>query len=115
MTVGFERDDPRKREPQALGDVIRGVLGSGRMRAGMALGRLARSWDQVVGGGRLAEATAPVGLERGGLRVSATSSAWAAQVTFLSDDIRRRANEILGSDEVSSVHVVVDGTGTRRH
>jgi hypothetical protein len=39
--------------------------------------------------------------------VSAESSSWAAQATFLADEIRRRANEILGSEEVVSVRVVV--------
>jgi hypothetical protein len=106
--VGSGSADDRRKEPQALGDVIRGVLGSGPMRSGMALGRLARSWDRVVGE-RLAGRSAPKRLERGGLVVSAASSSWAAQVTFLSQEIRRRANDILGSEEVRSVRVVVDG------
>jgi hypothetical protein len=106
--VGSGSADDRRKEPQALGEVIRGVLGSGPMRSGMALGRLARSWDRVVGE-RLAGRSAPKRLERGGLVVSAASSSWAAQVTFLSQEIRRRANGILGSEEVRSVRVVVDG------
>lgn len=106
--AGSGRAEGRREEPEALGEVIRGVLGSGPMRSGMALGRLARSWDQVVGE-RLAARSAPVGLERGGLAVSAATSSWAAQVTFLSRDIVRRANEILGSEEVFSVRVLVAG------
>lgn len=105
--MGSGSADDRRKEPQALGDVIRGVLGSGPMRSGMALGRLARSWDRVVGE-QLAGRSAPKRLERGGLVVSAASSSWAAQVTFLSQEIRRRANGILGSEEVRSVRVVVD-------
>jgi hypothetical protein len=80
------------------------------MRSGMALGRLARSWDQVVGE-RLAGRSAPVSLEKGGLVVSAASSSWAAQVTFLSREIVRRANDILGFEEVHSVRVLVAGDG----
>jgi predicted nucleic acid-binding Zn ribbon protein len=80
------------------------------MRSGMALGRLARSWGHVVGE-QLAGRTAPVSLERGGLVVSAASSSWAAQVTFLSRDILRRANDILGSEEVHSVRVLVATDG----
>jgi predicted nucleic acid-binding Zn ribbon protein len=106
--VGSGPADERRKEPQALGEVIRGVLGSGPMRSGMALGRLARSWDSVVGK-RLAERSTPMRLERGGLVVSAASSSWAAQVTFLSQEIRRRANHILGSEEIRSVRVLVDG------
>jgi predicted nucleic acid-binding Zn ribbon protein len=99
--------DEGRKEPQALGEVIRGVLGAGPMRSGMDLGRLARSWDRVVGE-RLAERSSPRRLERGALVVSAESSSWAAQVTFLAQEIGRRANEILGSEEVRSVRVVVD-------
>ncbi|HZA26835.1 MAG TPA: DUF721 domain-containing protein [Actinomycetota bacterium] len=100
--------DGRRAEPEALGEVIRGVLRAGPMRSGMALGRLARSWDQVVGE-RLAGRSAPVRLEGGRLVVSAASSSWAAQVTFLTEEIRRRANDLLGSEEVRSVQVLVDG------
>jgi hypothetical protein len=99
--------DEGRKEPQALGEVIRGVLGAGPMRSGMALGRLARSWDRVVGE-RLAGRCSPRRLERGALVVAAESSSWAAQVTFLAQEIGRRANEILGSEEVRSVRVVVD-------
>jgi hypothetical protein len=77
------------------------------MRSGVALGRLSRAWDQVVGE-RLAGRTTPVRLERGTLAVSASSSSWAAQETFLAGDIRRRANDILGFEEVHTVRVVVD-------
>jgi predicted nucleic acid-binding Zn ribbon protein len=105
--VASGRADEGRREPQPLGEVIRGVLGSGPMRSGMALGRLARSWDRVVGE-RLATRSAPMRLEGGGLVVSAASSSWAAQVAFLSQEIRRRANDILGSEEVHSVRVLVD-------
>jgi hypothetical protein len=104
--VGSGSADERRKEPQALGEVIRGVLGTGPMRSGMALGRLARSWDQVVGE-RLAGRSSPLRLERGGLVVSVASSSWGAQVTFLAEEIGRRANDILGSEEVRSVRVVV--------
>jgi hypothetical protein len=107
MTAESEGGESEAREPQALGDVIRGVLGTGRMRSGVALGRLARAWDQVVGE-RLSARSIPVRLEGGGLVVSAASSSWAAQVTFLSEDIRRRANGVIGWEEVQSVRVVVD-------
>lgn len=89
-----------------MGEVIRGVLGTGPLRGGVALGRLARSWDRVVGE-RLAGRSTPVRLERGSLVVSVESSSWAAQATFLAEEICRRANETLGSEDVRSVRVVV--------
>jgi Dna[CI] antecedent, DciA len=39
--------------------------------------------------------------------VEARSGAWGAQLQFLSEDIRRRANETLGGDAVERVRVVV--------
>jgi predicted nucleic acid-binding Zn ribbon protein len=89
-----------------IGSVIRAALARPRMRRGMALGRLAASWDRVVGP-RLAEVTAPVSLEAGRLVVSASTAAWGAQVRFLAGDVVRRTNEALGSEEVRSVTVVV--------
>lgn len=106
--AGSDRGDDRRTEPESVGEVIRGVLGTGPLRGGVALGRLARSWDRVAGE-RLAARSSPARLDRGALVVSAESSSWAAQATFLADEIRRRANEILGSEEVVSVRVVVGG------
>ncbi len=82
------------------------------MRAGIALGRLTRSWSSVVGE-RLAPETSPGALDRGRLVVSASTTGWAAQAAFLKDEICRRANEVLGSKEVATVVVVVDGRGTK--
>ena len=78
------------------------------MRRGVALGRLARAWPQVVGED-LARQTAPRALEGGSLLVGAASAAWGSQVRFLAPEIRRRANDALGADEVRTVHVTVDG------
>lgn len=89
-----------------LGEVLRQLLGDRGMRRGVALGRLTREWERVVGP-KLAAETAPVGLDDGGLVVAATSSAWAAQLQFLSREVGRRANEVLGRDEVRGVRVVV--------
>jgi predicted nucleic acid-binding Zn ribbon protein len=105
--VAGSADRPR-REPAGapIGAVIREFLAQPRLRRGLALGRLAGSWDQVVGS-RLAEETEPVSLEAGRLVVAATTAAWAAQVRFLARDVARRADQVLGSEEVRSVAVVV--------
>jgi predicted nucleic acid-binding Zn ribbon protein len=77
-----------------------------RFRRGLALGRLARSWVDIVGPG-LARETEPFSLEDGGLVVSVSTGAWGAQVRFLAHEIRRRANEVLGAEEVQLVRVTV--------
>lgn len=92
--------------PQGIGEVVRALLGEGRMRRGLSLGRLARSWEQVVGP-ELAAETAPRALDQGGLLVAASSPGWGTQVRFLSEQIRRRANAVLGNDEVRRVSVIV--------
>jgi hypothetical protein len=107
--AGFGRPDEERGNPQPLGEVLRGFLGTESMRVGMALGRLARSWNSVVGD-RLAPETSPRALDRGRLVVSASTAAWAVQAAFLKGDICRRANEVLGSKEVASVVVVVGRT-----
>lgn len=76
------------------------------MRRGMALGRLVRAWEDVVGP-RLARETRPLALDEGGLVVAASSAAWGSQVRFLAQEVRRGANRALGSEEVRSVRVVV--------
>jgi predicted nucleic acid-binding Zn ribbon protein len=106
------RDSGRSDEMKPVGGVLREAMGSERFRRGLALGRLARSWDEVVGP-RLARETEPLSLEEGGLVVSVSSGAWGAQVRFLAHEICRRANEVLGTEAVSAVRVTVGRSGRR--
>lgn len=92
--------------PEEIGAVVRSLLGEGRMRRGVALGVLVRSWGAVVGG-ELAAHTAPRALEAGSLVVAAATPGWAARARFLSHDIRGRANRVLRGERVTSVKVVV--------
>jgi predicted nucleic acid-binding Zn ribbon protein len=87
--------------------VVLGELsGETTLAGGMRLGRLARQWPSVVGA-RLGEECVPVALRQQTLVVRATSSAWAAQLSFLSEEIRTRSNEALGGPFVRSVRVVL--------
>jgi hypothetical protein len=104
--VSARGEDPGPRGPERVDSVIREVLDEPALRGGLALGRLVRSWDRVVGS-RLAMETAPWALEGPGLVVAASSPAWAAQVQFLAPEVRRRANEELGAERVGSVRVIV--------
>ena len=99
------RDEARERvEP--VGSIVRRMLSGSQMRRGMAVGRLVRAWEDIVGE-RLAAETQPLGLEEGTLIVAASSSGWASQVKFLTAEIARRAGAQLGSKEVRNVRVVV--------
>lgn len=102
--------DERRSEPTEVGEVLRGLLADRGMARGLRLGRLVTAWEEVVGE-RLAEETRPVSLDEGGLVVAASGPGWAAQVRFLSEEIRRRTNRILGGEEVSAVRIVVGARG----
>lgn len=97
---------PRADEPSGIGSVIQQILGTPRLRRGLALGRLSRAWADVAGEA-LAKQTEPVSLDEAGLVVGASSPAWGAQVRFLAEDIRRRASEALDGLPVGPVRVVV--------
>jgi predicted nucleic acid-binding Zn ribbon protein len=95
------------REGEELGTILDGMLVQRPWRSGMALGELARRWTDVVGD-RLARECEPVGLENGALLVRASSSAWAAQIGFLAEEVRSRAERVIGEGSVASVRVAVD-------
>jgi predicted nucleic acid-binding Zn ribbon protein len=61
-----------------------------------------------VVGVRLAQECRPVSLADGTLLVEVSTAAWAVQLRFLEEEIRRRANETIGSGTVRLVRVVVD-------
>jgi predicted nucleic acid-binding Zn ribbon protein len=102
------RRDERSLEEARLGDVLEGLMRERTFARGVPIGRLASQWTAVVGP-RLASETAPVTLEQGVLVVAASSGPWGAQARFLGEEIRRKANEALGTDEVTRVQVVVRG------
>jgi predicted nucleic acid-binding Zn ribbon protein len=88
------RASGRSDEPQALGVVLDALGAERRLAAGLILGNLGRRWHAVVGE-RLAEESAPAGLEGGVLLVKASSAAWAAQIKFLAKEIREAANRVI--------------------
>lgn len=104
---GFRhRKDERTLHETPIGEVVAGLLRERAFARGMPIGRLASGWADVVGP-RLAAESAPVSLEGGVLIVAATTGPWGAQVRFLADQIRGRANEALGASSVATVRVVV--------
>jgi predicted nucleic acid-binding Zn ribbon protein len=101
------RADERTMSDTPIGSIVDELLVRERAFArGLPIGRLAAEWDGVVGP-RLGSESAPVSLEGGLLVVAASSGPWGAQVRFMTDEIRRRANERLGSQIVAKVKVVV--------
>ena len=104
---GFRRrKDERTLHETPIGEVVDGLLREKTFARGMPIGQLASGWADVVGP-RLAAESAPVSLEGGILVVAATTGPWGAQVRFLAERIRVRAEEALGAGSVATVRVVV--------
>jgi hypothetical protein len=104
---GFRsRKDERSLHESRLGDVVDALLNEPAFARGMPIGQLAARWSDVVGP-RLAAESAPVSLDQGVLVVAATTGPWGAQVRFLAEEIRRRAEGSLGAGSVVRIHVVV--------
>ena len=83
-------DEPEYEEPVAVTAALDRVLrslrgGAGRREVGGVFGR----WEEAVGPA-VAAHVRPVRLERGTLLVEVDDPAWATQVRFLADDVRRR-------------------------
>lgn len=104
---GFRKPSKdRTGEPVALGDLLDGLLAQRPLQTGARVGRLVNDWGRVVGQ-RLADESAPAGLEGGTLTIAVRSSAWGTQLEFLADEVRRKVNTELGSQEVKRVRIVV--------
>ena len=104
---GFRRrsGDPSS-EPVELGDVIDNLMADQVFARGMPVAHLAAAWTSIVGE-RLASETAPASLEAGVLTVTATSGPWGAQARFLHEEIRRRADEALGANQITAIRIIV--------
>jgi predicted nucleic acid-binding Zn ribbon protein len=93
----------------ALDGLLRSMRGgASRAEVGGVFGR----WDDAVGP-MIAANVRPVRFEQGSLLVEVDDPAWATQVRFLTDDIRRRLREESGV-EVASVDVRVRRAGRGR-
>jgi hypothetical protein len=104
---GFRyRKDERTLHETPIGEVVDGLLKERAFARGVPIGQLASGWADVVGP-RLAAESAPLTLEGGVLVVAATTGPWGAQVRFLADQIRIRAEEALGAGSVATVRVVI--------
>jgi hypothetical protein len=96
------RDQPRWRWRWApadgsarAGDAIARVVARYGCAQDIREHRIATRWPEIVG--RLvASRTWPDGLDRGALWVEVKSSAWMHQLSFLREEIVRRANEVVG-------------------
>jgi hypothetical protein len=107
---GFgRRKDGRSSDAVSIGDIVDGLMAEDVFARGMPVAELARAWPEIVGE-RLARETCPVSLEGGLLTVGVSNGPWGAQVRFLHEEIRRRADAALGGGKVLRVQIVVRPT-----
>lgn len=101
---GYSGARPDPRDPQGIESVLRKVLGNLGWNAGMSTGRVLEEWDEIVGE-RVATHCRPVSFEEGVLVVSASSSAWAAQMRMLTPQLITSIEEHVGAHVVSELRV----------
>ncbi|ATG56371.1 RNA-binding protein [Brachybacterium ginsengisoli] len=101
---GYSGSRPDPRDPQGIDSVLKKVLGSLGWHAGMNAGRVLEEWDDIVGE-RIAQHCRPVSFEEGVLVVSASSSAWAAQLRMLTPQLITTIEERVGSHVISELTV----------
>ena len=90
--------------PSRLGDLFRKVLPGLRLERAAEAGLLSARWREVVGDA-VADHAEPTSLRAGVLRVRTDSPVWAAEIGYLSEMIKERANALLGAAVVSEVRL----------
>ena len=108
--------------PARLRDLLGGVGARIGLEDARATGLLWTRWAEIVGD-TVATNAEPTSLKKGILRVRATSPGWAQELTYLTSEIRTRANAIAGSEVVREVRIwtgpgevvqATDGASKRR-
>ena len=102
---GFERRrDDRSKDPVPIWSVVDALMAEDLLARGRPLAQLVSAWPSIVGE-RLARECAPIALEDGVLSLGVSNGPWGAQVKFLHEEIRRKADEAVGG--VRAIRVLV--------
>jgi predicted nucleic acid-binding Zn ribbon protein len=94
------------RRPEALGSLLEGFVASRRWETRVRGATVFSRWTDIVGPD-LAARCEPVRLARGNLLVRAENASWATQLKYMLTHVAEKANDVLGSDMVRQVSVVV--------
>ncbi len=107
----WQPDLPKKRRsPTPLGELVAPARETFAKRAGVAIDR--ETWRRAVGD-RIAARTEPGWLKGSVLTVLAASSAWAQELSLLSEDIKRRLAQ--HGLELRGIRFLVQGGAGYRH
>jgi hypothetical protein len=104
-----------KDEPIRIKDALAPLGRKLGLRSPAEAARVFSRWEDVVGSG-VASHAHPSSLKGGVLRIVAESSVWATEISYLAEEIKKRANEVAGAPVVSEVRVWTGkgGSGTSR-
>jgi hypothetical protein len=90
--------------PPRLADLLEPAARRAGIDDGARTGQVWSKWSSIVGP-EIALHAEPSSLRGGTLRVRADSPAWATELGYLGDEIKRRTNEIVGAALVKEVQV----------
>jgi predicted nucleic acid-binding Zn ribbon protein len=90
--------------PVRLRELLDGVSRRFGVGAAADTGVLWSAWGDLVGDAMAAHVE-PTSLRGGVLRVRADSPVWATETSYLAEELRKRANRLLGSARISEVKV----------
>jgi len=80
--------EPREniKDPKSLGDVMSELISNRDWRQGLAEGNIFSDWEKIVGA-EIATHSTPISLVDGRLTIQTSSTAWATQLTLISNDL----------------------------
>ena len=100
-------NDPKKRTPAALSDVLASVLQSAGLADRVAQAGVIPEWARLVGG-QIATVTEPIGLQQDGtLIVMVTTHAWMQELSLLEPELLRSLNADAPRPPVSKLRWVL--------
>jgi len=99
----------RKSQLTSVSDVLQTLLQNGKspLSQGFSRWRVWRDWNRIVGE-EVARHTVPVDYKQGMLYLWVNSSARMQEISFMSQQIRRRVNEHMGRNWVSRIRFTLN-------
>ena len=91
-----DKEARRKREPQAVADVLGGVLAAMQLDLAAPVAAIGENWEAIVGR-EVSEHCRPVGIKAGVLHADVDSSVWCQQLHLRSPEILSALKDFLGS------------------
>lgn len=102
--------DPVERSPRKVSESIDTVAAALGAPPSGVMSSVFRHWEALVGPDIAAHAM-PTSLRGGVLVLAVDQPVWAAQLRFLTDDLKCRIKAVTGSDAVSDIRIRVAGEG----